>query len=297
MNVAAGPAIHPPLLRTWRRIPRAFRRPKIIVGAGVVLTLFLIGLVGPLLTDVDPNKQALRETLIAPQGWGAKYVLGTDVLGRDVFTRIVYGARISLIIAGSVVLISGVVGVLLGAISGYVGGRLDFAIQKVVEIVWAFPSLLLAIVIIAFLGGSLLNLIIALVAQRWIAYCRVIRGDVMVLREREFMIAAKVIGASTPRIMFRHLLPNVLGSAMVIATFSMAGAIISEASLSFLGLGVPSSIPTWGAMLADGRTYVTTAPWLTVFPGIAIFVTILGINLLGDGLRDALDPRLRHVGS
>ena len=205
----------------------------------------------------------------------------------------IYGARVSLLIAAAVVLVSGSIGLLLGVVSGFFGGWIDMVIQKVVEIVWAFPGLLLAIIIVAFQGGGLVNLIIALSAQRWIAYCRVSRGDTIALRHREFVMAAVLIGASKRRVILRHILPSLLPSMMIVGTFSMATAIIAEASLSFLGLGVPPNVPTWGAMLANGRSYVTTNPSLTIFPGLAIFITILGINLLGDSLRDILDPKLR----
>jgi peptide/nickel transport system permease protein len=189
------------------------------------------------------------------------------------------------------------VGITLGAISGYFAGTTDFLIQKLVEVVWAFPPLLLAIAIMAFLGQGLENLILALVSQRWIAYCRVSRGQALSLRSREFVDAARSLGARHTRIIVRHIMPNLLPSALVIGTFSMASAIISEAALSFLGLGVPPEIPTWGSMLADGRTYISTSWWLALFPGLCIFFTVLGINLLGDGLRDILDPRLKRSGA
>ena len=165
--------------------------------------------------------------------------------------------------------------------------------QKSVEVVWAFPPLLLAMAIMAFLGQGVPNLILALVAQRWIQYCRIVRGEALSLRRREYISAARVIGARDRRIIFRHVVPNLLPSVLVVGTFAMATAILSEASLSFLGLGVPPEIPSWGSMLADGRSYIGTAPWLTVFPGLAIFVVVLGINLVGDGLRDVLDPRMK----
>jgi peptide/nickel transport system permease protein len=208
-----------------------------------------------------------------------------------------YGARVSLVVAFTVVVISGLIGVALGAVSGYFGGRIDFFIQKLVEVIWAFPQILLAIFILTFLGQALSNLILALVAQRWIQYCRVVRGETLSLRHRDFVTAARVIGASNGRVLLRHLIPNLLPSSLVIGTFAMATAIISEASLSFLGIGVPPAIPTWGTMLADGRNYITTEPWLTIFPGLAIFVVVLGINLLGDGLRDALDPRMKKAAA
>ena len=276
---------------------RSWMRAKVYVGGAIVLTLVVVGTAAPVLAPHDPNAQQLRRTLLAPQWFGGTHFLGTDNLGRDVLSRIVYGARVSLLVALAVVLISGLVGVALGAVSGYFGGRIDFAIQKSVEVVWAFPPLLLAITILAFLGQGLLNLILALVAQRWIQYCRVVRGQALSLRTRDFVTATRALGASDSVIIRRHILPNLIQISMVIGTFAMASAIISEASLSFLGLGVPPDIPTWGTMLADGRAYISTAWWLALFPGLSIFVTVLGINLLGDALRDIFDPRLKRTGA
>ena len=276
---------------------RPWLTPKIVVGGVIVLVLVVAGLLAPLISPYDPNHQNLARALRPPDGWSGPNVLGTDAVGRDILSRLFYGARISLVIAVMVVIISGVAGVVLGAVSGYFAGAVDFAIQKLVEVVWAFPPLLLAIAIMAFLGQGLENLILALVSQRWIAYCRVARGQALSLRSREFVDAARSLGAGHARIVLRHIMPNLLPSAVVIGTFSMASAIIAEAALSFLGLGVPPEIPTWGSMLADGRTYISTSWWLALFPGLCIFFTVLGINLLGDGLRDILDPRLRRSGS
>jgi len=280
-------------VRASRRTIRV--RFKLWAGGLIVLALILLGIFGPIIAPYDPNEQHLGDSLVAPQWFAAPHFLGTDNLGRDILSRIMHGAQISLIIAVAVVAISGTIGILLGAISGYAGGKTDFLIQKVVEVIWAIPSLLLAIAILTFLGQTLFNLIVALSVQRWINYCRVVRGEALSIRQREFVTAARVIGARHPRIILRHVVPNLIPSSLVVATFSMAVAIIAEASLSFLGLGVPPSIPTWGTMLADGRNYISTAPWLTVFPGLAIFVVVLGINLLGDGLRDLLDPRLKDA--
>lgn len=276
---------------------RPWMRAKVYFGGAIVLILVAVGIGAPLLAPHDPNKQQLRQTLQAPQGLGGDHILGTDNLGRDVLSRVVYGARVSLLVAFAVVIISGLVGVTLGAVSGYFGGRVDFAIQKLVEVVWAFPPLLLAIAILAFLGQGLFNLILALVAQRWIQYCRVVRGQTLSLRARDFVTATRALGASDSVIIRRHILPNLIQISMVIGTFAMASAIISEASLSFLGLGVPPHIPTWGTMLADGRIYISTAWWLALFPGLSIFLTVLGINLLGDALRDIFDPRLKRTGA
>ena len=270
---------------------------KAFSGGSIVLIFILLGIFGPLLAPHDPNKQELTTMMRPPQGMGAANVLGTDNLGRDIFSRIVYGARVSLLVAFAVVFVSGFIGVTLGAISGYIGGKADFLIQKLVEVVWAFPPLLLGITIMAFLGQGLTNLIIALVAQRWIPYCRVVRGQALSLRERDFVMAARCLGATRSQIIGRHILPNLIQTSLVIGTFAMASSIIAEASLSFLGVGVPPEIPTWGTMLADARMYISTSWWMPLFPGLCIFITVLGINLLGDALRDILDPRLKRTGS
>jgi peptide/nickel transport system permease protein len=283
-----------------RRSAAVFRpwlTPKIIAGGIIVLLLIVCGLLAPFIAPYDPNAQNLAQALRPPDWLFGSHLLGTDAVGRDILSRLFYGARVSLVIAVLVVLISGVVGLLLGAISGYFAGATDFVIQKLVEVVWAFPPLLLAIAIMAFLGQGLENLILALVSQRWIAYCRVARGQALSLRTREFVDAARSLGARNTRIILLHIMPNLFPSAVVIGSFSMASAIIAVAALSFLGLGVPPEIPTWGSMLADGRTYISTSWWLALFPGLCIFFTVLGINLLGDGLRDILDPRLKRSGS
>jgi peptide/nickel transport system permease protein len=251
-------------------VPRLLPRlhVKAFTGGAIVLLFIVIGITGPTLAPHDPNKQELTAMMKAPEGIGALHVLGTDNLGRDI-----------------------------GAISGYFGGKVDFAIQKLVEVVWAFPPLLLGITIMAFLGQGLFNLILALVAQRWIPYCRVVRGQTLSLRSRDFVTAAQCLGASNRQIITRHIIPNLIQTSLVIGTFAMASSIIAEASLSFLGVGVPPEIPTWGTMLADARIYISTAWWLPLFPGLCIFITVLGINLLGDALRDLLDPRLKRMGA
>ena len=287
----------PGWLAALKKKYRQWLKVKVAMGGTVVLTLIFVGLFAPWISPYDPNHQDLLAALQPPGYFTGQYFLGTDHVGRDILSRIIYGARISLVIAATVVLISGVIGVGFGAVSGYFGARTDFLIQKAVEVVWAFPPLLLAIAILAFMGQGLEILIIALVAQRWIPYCRVARGQSLSLRTRDFVTAARSLGATHGRIIGRHILPNLLQAAMVIGTFAMASAIISEASLSFLGLGVPPEIPTWGSMLADGREHISTSWWLSFFPGLCIFMTVLGINLLGDALRDILDPRLKRAGS
>jgi peptide/nickel transport system permease protein len=280
-----------------RQAVRPSRLPRLSVkaftGGAIVLIFIMVGLLGPGLAPTDPNKQQLTAMLKAPEGIGSTHTLGTDNLGRDILSRVIHGSRVSLLVAFAVVFVSGFVGITLGAISGYFGGKVDFIIQKLVEVVWAFPPLLLGITIMAFLGQGLFNLILALVAQRWIPYCRVVRGQTLSLRSRDFVTAAQCLGASNRQIITRHILPNLIQTSLVIGTFAMASSIIAEASLSFLGVGVPPEIPTWGTMLADARIYISTAWWLPLFPGLCIFITVLGINLLGDGLRDTLDPRLK----
>jgi peptide/nickel transport system permease protein len=280
----------------WPRlVPRL--HVKAFTGGVIVLLFITIGIIGPSIAPFDPNKQELTGMMKAPAGIGAPHALGTDNLGRDILSRVIYGSRVSLLVAFAVVFVSGFIGIALGAVSGYFGGKTDFLIQKLVEVVWAFPPLLLGITIMAFLGQGLFNLILALVAQRWIPYCRIVRGQALSLRNRDFVTAAQCLGASNRQIIIRHIIPNLIQTSLVIGTFAMASSIIAEASLSFLGVGVPPEIPTWGTMLADARIYISTAWWLPLFPGLCIFITVLGINLLGDALRDLLDPRLKRTGA
>lgn len=275
----------------------AFRHLKVWVGGAILLVLFVCGVAAPLLAPRDPQSQTLEDRLRPPR-WAENgspaYFLGTDNLGRDMLSRIIYGSRISLMVGAATVIFAGFVGCTLGGIAGYFGHTTDEIVSKVSEIFLAFPFLLIAIAIMAFLGQGVGNLILALMLSRWVQYCRVVRGEVLSLRERDFVTAAKALGARDWYVLLRHVIPNTLASVTVIATFGMAIVIITEASLSFLGLGVPVHIPTWGSMLSEGRSYINRAPWLTIFPGLAIFITVFGINLLGDGLRDIFDPKLRR---
>jgi peptide/nickel transport system permease protein len=275
---------------------RRLRHLKIWIGGVILALLFVCGVSAPLLAPYDPQEQRLEDRL-RPPSMSAQdsryYLLGTDNLGRDIMSRIIYGSRISLLVGVATVILAGLIGCFLGAIAGYFGDLTDEIVNKTTEIFLAFPFLLLAIALMAFLGQGLLNLILALVLSRWVQYCRVVRGEVLSLREREFILAIQALGGRDFYVVLRHILPNTVASITVVATFSMAVVIISEASLSFLGLGVPAHIPTWGSMLSEGRAYMYRAPWLTIFPGLAIFTTVFGINLLGDGLRDILDPKLR----
>ena len=236
------------------------------------------------------DDQNLRSAFMRP---GSQFLLGTDDLGRDLLSRIIHGARVSLQVGIIATLVSAAVGITLGVVAGYFGGTVDHLIQGMVDISWAFPTVLMAIFLVATLGPGLVNVMIAVGLVYWGGYARVVRGQVLSLREWEFTTAARAIGAGHLRIILRHILPNVLAPVIVMATLMMGDAILIEATLSFLGMGAQPPIPSWGSILSAGRTYLRTAPWISLFPGIAIMLTVLGFNLLGDGLRDALDPRLK----
>jgi peptide/nickel transport system permease protein len=273
-----------------RRISTFFGGSWTVLAALTVVLVFVVmGVLAPWLAPLDPNVQNLGARLQPPLTDG--HPLGTDVLGRDVLSRLIYGSRVSLVIGFAAVALAGVVGVTIGLVSGYFGGRTDTALMRVVDAWLAFPFLLLAIVIVAVLGPGLRNLVIALVVTGWVVYARLVRGEALSLREREFVLSARGLGASHGAIMVGHILPNVLAPVLVVATLELGIVIVTEASLSFLGLGVEASRPTWGGMLADGRAYIARAWWLATLPGLAIFALVLAVNVLGDGLRDALDPR------
>lgn len=279
--------------RTWFRGTRGVTSA---VGAGL-LGLTLIAAVGaPLFTDHDPAVIDIANRLRPPAwsvGGSADHPLGTDHLGRDLFSRLAYGARVSLTVGISAVAVSGAIGIALGLASGYYGRWVDDAIMRLADFELAFPFILLAVAILAVLGPGLSKVILVLGITGWAQYCRLVRAQVLSLRETEFVEAARALGASTLRVVLRHILPNTWAPVIVIASFSVAGVIIAEASLSFLGLGVPPTVPSWGGMLAEGREYLERAWWLVTFPGLALMLSVLSINVLGDGLRDALDPRLR----
>jgi peptide/nickel transport system permease protein len=243
----------------------------------------------------EPTRQSLLRRFTPPvwaEGGKATYLLGTDQVGRDILSRMIHGARVSLIVGISAVLVSLIVGVTLGLLSGFLQGRVDTVIMTVVDVTLSFPQLLLALAFVAALGPSLLTIIIVLGLTGWERYTRVVRAEVLALREKDFVEAARALGASPVRTLLRHLLPNTFSSIIVMSTLQVAQAILQEAALSFLGVGTGSAYPTWGQMIALGRDFVSVAWWLPTFPGLAILLTVLAINLVGDRLRDALDPRV-----
>ncbi len=263
------------------------------VGGLIVGVALLAALVGPAITPFDPSSQQLALRLAAPS---MAHPFGLDELGRDILARVLAGARISFLVGLTVVIVSSAVGTLLGAIAGYFGGRVDDVISRVIDTLLAFPGLLLAIALVAVLGPSLANVLFALTIIGWVGYARLVRGQVLRAREFEYVQAARALGAGTARILWKHVIPTAMPAVVVQATLGMAGAIIGEASLSFLGLGVQPPTPSWGTMLNGGRAHILDAPHLTLFPGLAIALLVLGLNFLGDGLRDRIDPRSNAKG-
>lgn len=275
----------------WRDAwSRLLKNKAAMFGGAVVLIIIVAGLAAPLIAPYDPLKQNLRASLQPPS---PAHWFGTDVHGRDIFSRILYGAAISLRIGFLGALLGGAAGVVLGLVSGFYGGTADMLIMRMVDILLAFPGLLLAIAIIAVIGPGLENVIIAVGVFSVPTFTRVVRGSVLSVRQQDFVTAARTVGAPNTRIMRLHLFPNILAPALVLLTMRVATAILTAASLSFLGLGAQPPTPEWGAMLSDGRDYLVLAPHVATFPGLAILLAVLGFNLLGDGLRDALDPRMR----
>ncbi|MEX1004353.1 MAG: ABC transporter permease [Acidimicrobiia bacterium] len=265
--------------------------PNAIVGAAwATLILFIvIGTLAPVLAPYVPTDQSLVDRLQPPGTDG--YLLGTDQLGRDVLSRLIHGARISLFIGFIVMLLTAVVGVAIGLVSGYVGGKVDTVIMRIVDMWLAFPFLLMAIALVAVLGRGLDKLVFALVLSGWPGFARPVRGEVLQLREREYILSARVLGVSAFGIMFKHLLPNIMPTILVLAALDLGANILALAALSFLGLGMGAEVATWGGMLAAGRNYVSSAWWLAALPGIAIFLVVMASNLIGDWLRDRYDPR------
>ncbi len=278
----------------WSLAVQAFKKNRIaVIGVIVIVCVYLIALVTPLIAPHDPAAQASLVTarLIAP---GGEFPLGTDHLARDVLSRIMYGARISLSIGFVAVGISVTIGTVLGAVSGYLGGWVDTVVMRIVDMVISFPRLVLLIVIAALFDSNSIFMIMAVLGfTQWPGTTRIVRGEVLSLREREFIEAARALGFSRRRIILRHVIPNVLAPVIVTATLGVGNVIVLEAGLSFLGLGLQPPTPSWGSMVSNGRSFLLEAWWIATFPGLAIVLTVVAFNLVGDGLRDALDPRLR----
>ncbi|MCL0075541.1 nickel ABC transporter permease subunit NikC [Dehalococcoidia bacterium] len=272
---------------------RRLRKHRLaLIGAAIILVLVFVALLAPFIAPHDPVEQNLGNRLLPPS---IEHPSGTDNLGRCILSRLIHGSRVSLQIGIMVVGIASITGVTLGLIAGYRGGLIDELIMRIVDILLAFPGIILALVIAGILGPSLYNVMLALAVVGWTSYARVVRGSVLSVKEKGFVEAVRVLGASDARIMFRHVLPNVMAPVIVMATLGMAHVILAAAALSFLGLGAQPPTPEWGSMLNDGRAFMRTAPHLTIFPGLAIMVTVLAFNFLGDGLRDILDPRLKEM--
>ncbi|HHY56127.1 MAG TPA: ABC transporter permease [Chloroflexi bacterium] len=272
-------------------LQRFLKERTAVFGLAVIVVFTLIAVFAPLLAPYDPLQQDIPNGLAAPS---PEHWMGTDKLGRDVFSRMLYGARISLGAGLGVVLMSAVIGTLIGIVAGYVGGWTDEGIMRVTDIFFAFPSLILAMAIAGALGPSLQNALIAVAVVTWPVYARLIRGQVLILRNREFVQAARAVGAGHGLILRRHLFPNTLSPLLVQASFDMGVTILAVAGLSFIGFGAQPPTPEWGVMISEGRNYITTHWWLTFFPAMAMLLAVAGFNLVGDGLRDVLDPRLRR---
>ena len=292
VTVHAGAARDVERSRTWRKL---VRNPAAIAGAFILLVVIGAAVFAPYVAPHDPARQSLIRRFTPPvwaHGGNTAYLLGTDQVGRDILSRIIHGARISLVVGVSAVLVSLTVGVTLGLLGGFLQGRVDTVIMTVVDVMLSFPQLLLALAFVAALGPSLTTIIVVLGLTGWERYARVVRAEVLALREKDFVEAARAMGAGPTRVLMRHLLPNTFSSIIVMSTLQVAQAILAEAALSFLGVGTGSAYPTWGQMIALGRDFVSVAWWLPTFPGLAILLTVLSINLVGDRLRDALDPRV-----
>ena len=258
------------------------------LGFGIVVMIVTSALLAPWLLPWDPSVQDLPNRLQGPS-W--QHWFGLDELGRDILARVLLGARVSLLVGIIVVGVSSVVGMIVGAVSGYYGGYIDQVIGRLMDVLMAFPGMLLAIALVAVLGPSLTNVVLALTLIGWVGYARLVRGQVLRAREFEYVVAARALGAGTVRLLTRHVMPTALPSVLVQATLGMAGAMLSEAALSFLGLGVQPPTPSWGTMINGGRVHLLDAPHLTIFPGLLLAIVVLGFNFLGDGLRNAINPK------
>ena len=281
----------------WPKVREALRGAPLI-PLSIIVVFILSAALADLITFHDAYKVSLPNRLIPPfwqDGGSLSHPLGTDPLGRDILTRVIYGARVSIIISALALAVGGGFGTMIGLTAGFYGGKIDTLLMRLADITLAFPLILFAILLVMVLGPSMMNVIVAITLVLWARYARVIRGDVLALMQRDFIARARVSGASDLRIMFRHLLPNVMPTLIVLLTLQVGWVIIVEASLSFLGAGIPPPTPAWGSMLADGREYVSTAWWVTTAPGVAIMLVVLAFNLCGDWLRERLDPKQRSL--
>ena len=269
---------------------RFFRDKLAVAGLVIVLALFALSILTPVIAPYDPSAIDVDSILMRPS---AQHLFGTDDLGRDVFTRMLYGAGISLKVGFVAVGIATIIGVLLGSIAGYYGGVIDLIIMRFVDIMLCFPSFFLILAVIAFLEPSIFNIMAVIGLTSWMGITRLVRAEFLSLKERDFVLAAKTMGAKSPRIIFLHILPNAMAPVLVAATLGIASAVLVESALSFLGIGVQPPTPSWGNILTLGQSTLGVAWWLSLFPGMAILITVLGYNLLGEGIRDAIDPRLR----
>ncbi|TLS76416.1 ABC transporter permease [Mariprofundus erugo] len=265
--------------------------PLVVIGGSIVMTVAVLAILAPWIAPYDPTEIDVS-VILMPPSW--QHWCGTDTLGRDVFSRMLFGARVSLAVGFVAVGISLLVGLLLGAISGYAGGRTDSIIMRITDMVLCFPTFFLILAVIAFLEPSIWNIMIVIGLTSWMGIARLVRAEFLSLRQREYILAARSLGISPLRIMWRYMLPNALGPILVSAVLGIAGAVLVESGLSFLGLGVQPPDPSWGNILTDGKDNIQIAWWLSMFPGLAILITVLGYNLLGEGLRDYFDPRLNR---
>lgn len=277
-----------------RQKKKIVNRKNYILYVGAVLSFFvlLVTLFGPFFEPYNPTKMELSQKFIAPC---REFIFGTDHLGRDIFSRVIEGARVSLVIAGCVVLFSAVLGVVLGMISGYMGGAVDMLIMRVVDALLAFPTIIFALALSTMMGTGQTNLIIAITCIQWTRYARIARGETLMLKNAEYVEAARSIGNNTAQILAKYIFPNVVSKIIILASLDIGTIILYCASLSFLGLGAQPPSPDWGVMISEGKDYIQYAPWLTLFPGLAIALSALAFNMLGDGLRDLLDPRMKEV--
>jgi peptide/nickel transport system permease protein len=290
-ETAVAGEIPPTPVGQWRDVRRRFLRNKLaIFGLALIVILFLTAIFAPLIAPYDPYQQNLKDTLASPS---AHHLLGTDQLGRDQFSRLVFGSRIAVIVGLTSIVLATFIGVVLGAISGYLGGFWDSLIMRIADVFFAFPLLIGSIVLILVLGRGVLPVVLALAIFTWATIARLLRSSILSVRESEYVEAARALGASKWRIVTRHVLPNSMAPVLIYATFSVGIAVVAEASLSFLGVGVKPDVPEWGNMTSAGSQFVGVHDYLWIFPSLAVVFTVLGFAFVGDGLRDALDPRLR----